>query len=557
MNKKNKVTIEKIAAAYSRVSTSNQEDQETIKNQIMAMNEYAKKNHISIVEEYIDDGWSGDILARPELDRLRQDVKSKKWEAVLIYDPDRLARRYSYQALITEELEEAGIEVIYVTTDAPKNSEDKIFHGMKGLFAEYERAKISERFRLGKLRKLDEGHVLTTEAPYGYKYIPKKDKIHGYYEVDEAEARVVRMIFSWVANEGLTLRTIVRKLQSLGIKPRKSKRGVWNTSTLSTLLRNEVYIGRAHWGSTEAVVPENPIKKVKYKKMKKTSRKVRPKEDWKYVDVPPIIDKDQFERAEAQLKKNFAQCKRNKKNDYLLSNFIYCTCGRRRNGEGVLGGKHLYYRCTDRVLSYPLPRKCFEKGVNARVADELVWKKVSSLMSNKELLKKQVERYLREQSKKLKYENKDLQVLEKELLKLKKEEERYNKAYGAGVFDLDTLKEYTGTIREQISGIKVQIDEVKKEKDLFSLNSAPTEKQIEEFATRSASMLKRLDFTKKREIAVKIIDKVEATKHSLQVYGKIPVTNYVEYKTSNRNSQCAIRHIKTIPFSFRIKIPTQ
>ena len=55
-------------------------------------------------EEYIDDGWSGDILARPSLDQLRADVTKKIWQAVLIYDPDRLARRYSYQELVMDEL---------------------------------------------------------------------------------------------------------------------------------------------------------------------------------------------------------------------------------------------------------------------------------------------------------------------------------------------------------------------------------------------------------------------------------------------------------------------
>jgi site-specific DNA recombinase len=136
------------------------------------------------------------------LDDLRNDAKKKIWQAVLVYDPDRLARRYSYQELVSDELREAGIELIFVTVPAPKNSEEKILHGVRGLFAEYERAKIAERFRLGKLRKIKEGHILTSEALYGYKYIPKSGAIHGYYEVNPKEARVVKMIFEWVANEG-------------------------------------------------------------------------------------------------------------------------------------------------------------------------------------------------------------------------------------------------------------------------------------------------------------------------------------------------------------------
>ena len=64
-----------------------------------------------------------------------------------------------------DELRDMGLEVMFITVPSPKNSEEKILHGVRGLFAEYERAKIRERFRLGKVRKVKEGHVLLSEAP--------------------------------------------------------------------------------------------------------------------------------------------------------------------------------------------------------------------------------------------------------------------------------------------------------------------------------------------------------------------------------------------------------
>ena len=257
----------KLIATYARVSTARQEEEQTVKNQQISMSEFAKNNGCTIIREYIDEGWSGTILMRPQLDKLREDAKQKQWDAVLIYDPDRLARKGSYQALIMDELQDAGIEVMFVTTPAPKNDEDKILYGFKGLFAEYERAKIAERFRLGKLRKANAGHIIASEAPYGYTFVPKRGKmgdanfLQGHYLINESEAEVVKKIFSWVADKGLTIRKLVKRLQELGIRPRKSKRGVWNTSTLGTLLRNKTYIGEAHYGSTYAVMPENPFKK--------------------------------------------------------------------------------------------------------------------------------------------------------------------------------------------------------------------------------------------------------------------------------------------------------
>src|ERR1700730_9524001 len=100
----------KLIAIYARVSTARQEEEETVKTQLSAIREFAKKNEYVIAQEYIDDGWSGDILARPALDQLRQDAKKRAWDAVLFYDPDRLARRYSFQELVTDELRELGLE---------------------------------------------------------------------------------------------------------------------------------------------------------------------------------------------------------------------------------------------------------------------------------------------------------------------------------------------------------------------------------------------------------------------------------------------------------------
>lgn len=530
----------KLIATYARVSTSNQEEQQTVQNQLGAIREYAQKNNYTIVEEYVDDGWSGDMLARPSLDKLRQDAKDKVWEGVLIYDPDRLARRYSYQELVMDELREAGIEVMFVTVSAPKNSEDKILHGVRGLFAEYERTKIAERFRLGKLRRVKEGHVLTTEAPYGYHYIRnnKETKKHGYYVIEEEEAKVVKMIFSWVANDGLTLRTIVRKLQEMEIRPRKSKRGVWNTSTLSTMLRHRAYIGETHWGSSYAVVPTKPLNHEKYQKIKKSSRRKKPQEEWITIPIPAIIEPALFEKAGQQLKTNFALCQRNKKNEYLLSGIIKCDCGRPRAGEGYYNKPNLYYRCTDRVLNFPLPPTCEEKGVNARIADELVWKKIVGLMSSEKLMAEQAERWFKNRQDKNKTALVDVEVLKREIEKLQTQAERYNKGYGAGAFTLEQLKEYTTPIRDKISQLEIQIANSNKETNHVGLQM-PSGAEMAVFAKQAKKTLHDLKFPAQREIVLNIVEKVISTRDHLQVIGNIPINQYVGFKTNNRHRRPA------------------
>jgi site-specific DNA recombinase len=533
----------KLVALYARVSTSNQENEGTIETQILSVNEFAKKNNFTIVQEYTDNGWSGDTLVRPALDQLRMDAKDKNWEAVVIYDPDRLARRGAWQEVVMEELKELEIEVLFVTIPPPKTDEDLIMYKMRGVFTEYERMKIKERFRIGKLRKVKDGHLLVSEALYGYTYILKKEKEHGYYEINESEARVVRMIFSWVGNDGMTLRAVVRKLQELGIKPRRSKRGVWNTSTLSTMLRHKGYIGMAHWGSSYAVVPTNPTKNEKYKKTKKSSRKNKPESEWiaSEIPIPKIINEQLFEKARAQLESNFALCERNTKNEYLLSKKIWCECGRTRAGEGPQHGKHLYYRCTDRVMSFPLPRTCELGGINARIADKMVWDKISNIMSSPKLMMSQVERWMNNQKSKVEFSGRDITVIEKELSKLKEQEDRYNKAYGMGIYTVEELVKYTNPIKENRKSLDSEIVKINYQKSQINATIIPNQDYIESFAEQASSMLKNLSFEIKRSIILNVVDKITATQEKLQVCGYIPITieNNVAFFPKHRNCRTA------------------
>lgn len=532
-----KQKIIKLVAIYARVSTGKQEEEETVKSQLMVLRDLAAKNGWTIVKEYVDEGWSGDMLARPMLDELRQDAKKKLWDAVLAYDPDRIARRYSYQELVMDELRDLGIETIFSTIAAPKNSEEKILYGVRGLFAEYERVKIAERFRMGKMRKAREKHIVTSGPPYGYDYIAKKDDVHGYYVINKKEAKIVKMIFNWVLEEKLTIRAIVRRLQEMGIKPRKSHRGVWNTSTLSTMLRRTTYTGEGHYARTYAILPENPLKQTLYKRIKKTSRKIRPREEWVTIPTPAIIEKDLFFRVGQILDENYAMCIRNKKNKYLLAGKIYCKCGKRRVGEGPQHGKHLYYRCSDRVYSYPLKAKCHEAGVNARIADGLVWNRLVKFMSSPETIRKEAQKWLSQKKEKPIVNYIPIEDLEREIAKLKKEEDRYVKAYGGELISMEQLQEYTREIKDKISNLNGQIMYFQQQKKQAQETVLPSEKELQGFCQRVKNMLNYLNFDIKQKIIREAVEKITATKESLFVEGYLEINQeyYVSLRAISRD----------------------
>ena len=156
--------IEIRAAIYARVSTDLQEKEQTIRSQLEALRGYVLERGYIIVAEYIDDGYSGATLDRPGLDRLRDALRTGEMDVVVFHSPDRLARKAVYQGLVLEEIEKARVRVEFLNYPVDDSPESRMLLGMQGLFAEYERAKIMERTRRGKLQRAREGALVGGHA---------------------------------------------------------------------------------------------------------------------------------------------------------------------------------------------------------------------------------------------------------------------------------------------------------------------------------------------------------------------------------------------------------
>ena len=154
----------KLAAIYARVSSTRQQQNENIASQVAALLDYAQAHDYQISPHHIykDDGYSGARLDRPSLDRLRDAVAQGELEAVLILSPDRLARQFAYQYIVTEELEHAGCQVIFTNHGFGDSPAERMLQEMTGVFAEYERAQITERCRRGRLFRAREGGIWMT-----------------------------------------------------------------------------------------------------------------------------------------------------------------------------------------------------------------------------------------------------------------------------------------------------------------------------------------------------------------------------------------------------------
>ena len=97
-----------------------------------------------------DDGYSGTTLKRPALDALRDKVRMRELEIVVMLSPDRLARNYVHQMVLIEEFEKNGCKVEFVERPMSSEPNDQLLLQIRGAVAEYERTLLSERMRRGR-----------------------------------------------------------------------------------------------------------------------------------------------------------------------------------------------------------------------------------------------------------------------------------------------------------------------------------------------------------------------------------------------------------------------
>ena len=149
------------AALYARVSSDQQAQAQTIQSQLEALRAriQADGGELGVEREFVDEGYSGSTLIRPALERLHDTVAAGGIDRLYVHSPDRLARKYAYQVVLVDELQRAGVEVIFLNRKLGQSAEDDLLLQVQGMIAEYERAKILERSRRGKRYKAQSGLV--------------------------------------------------------------------------------------------------------------------------------------------------------------------------------------------------------------------------------------------------------------------------------------------------------------------------------------------------------------------------------------------------------------
>lgn len=314
------------AVIYARYSSDKQTEQ-SIEGQLSVCYEYAKREGIRIVGEYIDRAISGRTDNRPDFQRMLADAAKKQWDYVIVYKGDRFARDRISSAVAKKTLRDNGVRLLSATENIPDTPEGIILESLLEGMAEYYSAELSQKVKRGIEESRKKGQMTGGRRPLGYAVKDKR------YVVSDNEAEIVRIIFEEYCR-GTSGKRILKKLTDDGLT-RDDGRPV-NIHTIYDVAHAAFYVGD---------------------------------------DLhPPIITEEQWERAKAvheAQKKHRVRVRTSPR--YLLSGKVFCgECGAKYTaceGNGR-GGNYLYYKCSAKMRKRA---KCESTTIRKELLEDIVF----------------------------------------------------------------------------------------------------------------------------------------------------------------------------------------
>jgi site-specific DNA recombinase len=505
------------AAIYARVSTEEQKEGQTIDSQIAELERFAASQGWAVVDVYKDEGWSGALLARPQLDRLRDDASKGVFHIALINDVDRLARDVSHLGVVKRDLERHSIQVVFRKLPAEQSPTQNLMVNILGSFAEFEREMIADRTRRGRRHKIEvRQQYLGSNTAYGYRYVPK-DKAagnEGYLEVDAEEAEVVKQMFDWVDKEGLSAGKVAERLSELHIPPRKGGKR-WGKSSVLRILRCEMYAGVWYYNKQMACEPTSPTHNDQYRKFLKSSTRRRARSEWIPLVLPEqlqIIQRDQWQRVQEQLDRNLTFSNRNAKHEYLLSGLVRCGgCWSTYVGDPNHGA--FYYRCCRRCKRFPT--------IKAGFLDAAVWEAIAQVIMKPNVIKEQLARRYEQQHTSAKQVRSEAAEIERALEQVQIEEDRILEAYRKGVLSAAQLGRALEQINLRRSTLQTRKLSVGKELEPSSLPEA--QKSVADYCKVIAKKLNRFSLPERKRFLRYIVKEITFEGNRVRIAGALPV----------------------------------
>jgi site-specific DNA recombinase len=485
------------AALYLRVSTADQAERYSLPAQERRLVEFCEAHDPPWTYTiFRDGGISGETLdARPDMQRLLQDVREGKFDVVIGVEMERFSRSTDLfdWLVIRKVMRQAGVRF---GTPAqlfdPNDAEDAFLTVLFGALSTREKEKLVERTTRARIEAARRGCYVAGLAPFGYRHGPNATLV-----VYEPEAEVVRHIFRLLA-AGSSIHAIVRDLNGRAIPtPKRATR--WRRGTVHKILRNAAYNGCAYYRQM----------RIEHRPGKPRVVRWRDRKDWIAVPVPRIVDEATFRGTDAQLRRNAVESRRNVKRFYLLRGLVRCgICGHTMIGKCVGRGR-FYYTCVqsdqhDRGLT---PR-CRWHAIPASPLEALVWDQVVLTLRQPDVVRAEARRHLDSRLSQRDQIQIQLDALHQALACLPAERDRVQTLYREGYATIDEVRGHLDRIERK----RKTLDEERR--TLAMMLDAQTadldrDAQLERIVARAGRRLEHLSDAERQEVVRAVIDRVQ------------------------------------------------
>jgi DNA invertase Pin-like site-specific DNA recombinase len=494
-------TQKRRVAIYKRVSTTEQKiDGYSLESQDKKLKAYVRDNkglNFTTRSEWcFEDVHTGGDLSRPALNRLRELVKEKKIDAILVWKIDRLSRSLKHLLGLFEEFESHDVSFISIQENIDfKGPIGRLVFQIFGAIAQFERSLIKGRTHMGKVASAEMGNYTGSSVPYGYRPIKNPGGRGKKLEVVAEEKKWVKEIFDWYIYEGMGYGAITRKLNKLGVpkgaySAARRKTSKWVEKNVRTILHNPIYYG------------------IHISNRKDEEGKLLEEKDWTIVGFPPCVSEIAYLQAQSVGK---GRTGGRRKFEYLLSGKLWDVMfDRPRSFSGAQRTKGGFsYRRKQFKDKEGTHHPVFE--FPGKQLDAFVWGKIMEALNDPEIF---VKKYLSEQY----CEPKKIEKIESHLSSLRQKKanlelalDRVEEAYERGAYDEDKLNQKTIEKTQAITDCELQIQELQDE--LSFIGSIDLEvAKLKEASEKVKYRLGSLDLKQKKIIVSLFVDHIEMSR---------------------------------------------
>jgi site-specific DNA recombinase len=410
-------------ATYTRISTDEDRQPNSLEAQRVRLESFVSSQPEWGIERRYKEQFTGTVVDRPELTRMLRDAKRGRFDVLLVYRVDRLARSIRGLAQIIDELDEAG--VIFRSATEPFDTgtpAGRMMVQMLGVFAEFERALIVERITAGLERKAARGGWCGGQRPFGLNIAADRDSL----ERNTTEAPLVPVMFDHYVNRQAGSSALAGWLNEQGYRTKNGR--LWSSASVITVLRNRAYLGEIYYRG-----------------------------NWYPAAHEPLIPQELFDRAQAILAERCEDRSRRASNpaEYLLTGRIRCgRCGQAYVGTAAHGrsGRYTYYTCFTRARYGT--KHCANDRLPAEQLEQAVTRRLWKVLQNDDLIDQAITQAYERLTQRDDEQQSELAAIHDKLGKTRAAMDRYFRAFEAGTMPEDTCAPRIASLGEQVKALE-------------------------------------------------------------------------------------------------------